>query len=73
MEIKSNDSLGGGLQGVQAAQDLCEVASHGHGVGHGQLQLLVGADDEHGAHGGAVRGRAAVGQVGLCGEHVEGL
>ena len=39
-------------------------------IGHHQANLLVGPDDEHGSHGGAVRGRAAVGQVGVRGKHV---
>ena len=35
---------------------LAEVAAGGHRIGEGQLDLLVRADDEHGADGGVVGG-----------------
>ncbi len=43
------------LHGVEGAQDLVEVATRGHRVRHHQLDLLVGANDEDGAHSG-IRG-----------------
>ncbi|PYQ18784.1 MAG: hypothetical protein DMF79_14145 [Acidobacteria bacterium] len=49
---------GGELDGVEHAQHLVEVAARAHGVGQDELDLLVGADHEHRAHGGVVRGRA---------------
>ena len=35
--------------------------------------MLVGSHDEDRAHRGGVVGRAAIGQIGLCRQHVEGL
>ncbi len=54
--------LGRELQRVDHPDDLIEIAAGGHRVGQRQLDLLVRADDEYGAHGGVV-GRGAVGGV----------
>ena len=40
--------VGSELQGVDDAQDLVKVAAGGGGVEQRELELLVGADDEHG-------------------------
>ena len=63
--------LGGELHGVKHAEDLIEVAAGGHGIGHLQLDLLIGADDIDHAHGGVVGGGAAFAAIaGVAGEHV---
>ena len=45
--------LGGELQRVDDAQHLVEATPGGHAADH-QLDLLVGPDDEHRAHGHVV-------------------
>src|ERR1035437_566956 len=44
------------LERIEHAQHLVEVAPRAHRIGKRQLDLLVGPDDEHGAHGLVVRG-----------------
>ena len=46
------------LQRVDDAQHLIEIAPGGHRIDEEQLDLLVGSDDEDGAHGLIVGGRA---------------
>lgn len=43
--------LVGGLEGVDATEDLRGVAASGGGVGHDKANLLGGVDDEDGADG----------------------
>ena len=60
-------------QEFKQPQDFVEVATGGHRIGQHRFDLLVGADDEHGAHGGIVRGGTAVGGgAGSLGQHVIG-
>ena len=67
--------LGRQLQRVDHAEDLVEVAASGGWVENGELELLVGADDEHSAGGSGHPGRVALvgikhaksdGKVALC-------
>ena len=53
---RGDSVLGGELQGGQDALDFVEVATSGGGVGQGELELLVGADDEDASHGEGVVG-----------------
>src|SRR6185312_14970937 len=63
--------LGGKLDGIERAEDLVEIPSCRHRVGERQFHLLVGPDDEHGAHRLVVGRRAALGTVaGGGGQHV---
>ncbi len=65
--------LGRELAGFEEAQHLVEVAAGAHRVGEHRLDLLVGADDEHRAHGGVVGGGAAFGHgAGAFRQHVVG-
>ncbi len=50
---------GGQLDGIQHSQHFVEIAAGAHRIDQHQLNLLVRADDEHGAHGGVVGGSAA--------------
>ena len=59
------------LAGIEQPQHLVEVAAGGHRIGQHGLDLLVRTDDEDRAHGGVVRGGAAVGGgAGAFGQHV---
>ena len=61
------------LAGIEQPQHLIEVAAGAHRIGQHGLDLLVRADDEDRAHGGVVRGGAAVrGGAGALGQHVVG-
>ncbi|MPL60765.1 hypothetical protein SDC9_06327 [bioreactor metagenome] len=60
----------GHLDRVERAQHLGEVAAHRHRIDHHQADLLVGPDDEDGAHGRGMRRGASVGQIGLGRQHV---
>ena len=65
---------GGQLQRVDDAQDLVEVAAGRHRVDEHQLDLLVGADDEHGADGlVGRRGPAVAGAFRVRRQHPVGL
>ena len=62
--------LSGELQRVEDPQHFVEVAAGAHGIDEHQFDLLVGTDDEDRAHGGVVRGGAALGGVtALGGQH----
>src|SRR2546428_2040823 len=57
---------GGQLAGIEEAQHLVEVAAGAHRIHDHRLDLLVGPDDEHGAHRGVVHGGAfAAGRIGV--------
>jgi len=47
---------------IEDPQDLVKVASRAHRVNEHQLDLLVGADHEHGAYRGIIRRRATIGR-----------
>src|SRR2546427_12512860 len=49
---------GGQLARIEEAQHLVEVAAGAHRIHDHRLDLLVGPDDEHGAHRGVVHGGA---------------
>jgi hypothetical protein len=62
---------GGQLNRVEHAQDLVEIAAGAHGVAEGELDLLIGTNDEDGADGGVVgRCAAFAGFARLGREHV---
>ena len=46
--------LGRELHRIEHPQNLIEVAAGAHRIAEHQLDLLVGTDHEHGAHGGVV-------------------
>ena len=52
--------FGGELHRIENPQYLVEITAGAHGIDKHQLDLLVGADDEHRAHGRVVCGSAAL-------------